>query len=183
MALLPRGVHLAVDWPCNYFGSIARKHQHSGASRNYNLTTVCLAVTENQKNKFETSRHHNKRHFASTMPMPDDRHARRRMPTPLSRLQASPAARKPPHASAKTPGTSSTQRRRRETSAGRVARPASEDEAERGAAPVPFRVQSATGAASAAGAQNLALYSKRSCWQSFSRQKESVVLALYVAVG
>jgi hypothetical protein len=101
------------------------------------------------------------------------------MPTP-SRLQAPPAPRKPLYASNKTPATSSAQRRRREASAGRVARPSSEDDTERGAAPVLFRVQSATSAASAAGSHNLEMYSKRSCWQSFSRQKESVVLALYV---
>lgn len=45
-----------------------------------------------------------------------------------------------------------------------------------------FRVRSATGAACSSGAANLLAYSKRSWWQSYARQKETVVLALYAPV-
>lgn len=106
---------------------------------------------------------------------------RSRLPAPV-RLQDARASRKPRHPNAKMPATAQPQRRHLGANSSRVTTPTSEDDAEMGAAPVAFRVLSATGAASAASAQHLVAYSKRSCWQSFSRQKESVVLALYVLV-
>jgi hypothetical protein len=46
-----------------------------------------------------------------------------------------------------------------------------------------FQVRSATGAAGTGSTNHLLQYSSSSCWQSYVRPKEALVLALYVALG
>jgi hypothetical protein len=51
-----------------------------------------------------------------------------------------------------------------------------------GVSAVGFRVHRVSAAASVRGASALSEYSRRSCWESYARETESIVLALWVIV-
>lgn len=106
----------------------------------------------------------------------------RRQPLAAPR-EASTEPRRRAHAARHSdkPDTSRVPKARRESRPRGLRRAEKRDadaDSELGASPVGFRVRSATGATVDARMDHLAAYSKRSWWQSFARQKESVVLAL-----